>query len=167
MGIVGDNGVGKTILAKALVGKLPVQGQVIYDALNKIFVSFQSEFQLKHGAKAYRQQRWNWYDPELVPTVREELSKIEDQTELQRLIDLFGFAELLDLFVISLSNGEQRKFELIKALENYASASARKKIVLDAREPAVGFYQKLGYEVLNKSYRLFDEIQHFRMVKYL
>jgi predicted GNAT family N-acyltransferase len=57
--------------------------------------------------------------------------------------------------------------ELIKALENHASVSACKKIVLDAREPAVGFYQKLGYEVLNKSYLLFDEIQHFRMVKYL
>jgi predicted GNAT family N-acyltransferase len=57
--------------------------------------------------------------------------------------------------------------ELIKALENHASVSACKKIVLDAREPAVGFYQKFGYEVLNKSYLLFDEIQHFRMVKYL
>jgi len=55
--------------------------------------------------------------------------------------------------------------ELIKSMEAYAGESARRKIVLDAREPTVGFYQKLGYEVSEKSYLLFDEIQHFRMKK--
>jgi len=56
---------------------------------------------------------------------------------------------------------------LIAVLENHARDLAIKTIVLDAREPAVGFYQKLGYEVIDKSYLLFDEIQHFRMVKRL
>ena len=55
--------------------------------------------------------------------------------------------------------------ELINSMETYAGESARRKIVLDAREPAVSFYQKLGYTVVEKSYLLFDEIQHYRMMK--
>ena len=55
--------------------------------------------------------------------------------------------------------------ELINAMETYAGESGRRKIVLDAREPAVGFYQKLGYTIVKKSYLLFDEIQHYRMMK--
>jgi ribosomal protein S18 acetylase RimI-like enzyme len=39
--------------------------------------------------------------------------------------------------------------------------------VLDAREPAVGFYEKLGYEVTGESYLLFNSIQHFRLQKTL
>ena len=57
--------------------------------------------------------------------------------------------------------------ELIKAMEQRAKKSSHKNIVLDAREPAVNFYKKLGYSVIGKSYLLFDEIQHFRMIKEL
>lgn len=57
--------------------------------------------------------------------------------------------------------------ELILAMEAHARNTGKKIIVLDAREPAVGFYQKLGYRVVEKSYLLFDEIQHFRMSKSL
>jgi len=56
---------------------------------------------------------------------------------------------------------------LIEALEQRAKKSSHKKIILDAREPAVGFYKKLGYQVIKKSYLLFGEIQHFRMSKEL
>ena len=57
--------------------------------------------------------------------------------------------------------------ELIKAMETYADESGRRNIVLDAREPTVSFYQKLGYTVVEKSYLLFDEIQHYQMMKTL
>ena len=57
--------------------------------------------------------------------------------------------------------------ELVKALEQHAKKSSCKNIVLHAREPALGFYQKLGYKVIKKSYCLFDEIQHFQMIKEL
>ena len=57
--------------------------------------------------------------------------------------------------------------ELIKAMEQHAKKSSHKNIVLDAREPAVNFYKKLGYSVIEKSYLLFGEIQHFRMIKEL
>lgn len=38
-------------------------------------------------------------------------------------------------------------------------------IKLEAREPAVGFYTKLGYVSQGKSYVLFDQIQHYSMRK--
>ncbi len=57
--------------------------------------------------------------------------------------------------------------ELVNTLEQHAQNSSCKKIVLHAREPAIGFYQKLGYRVIEKSYSLFNEIQHFRMIKAL
>ena len=57
--------------------------------------------------------------------------------------------------------------KLVNALEQHAQDSSCKNIILHAREPAMGFYQKLGYRVIEKSYLLFDEIQHFRMMKEL
>jgi predicted GNAT family N-acyltransferase len=54
---------------------------------------------------------------------------------------------------------------IVEALEQEAKNRNINTIVLDAREPAVGFYQKLGYHTEKKSYLLFDEIQHFRMRK--
>lgn len=116
MGIIGSNGSGKTILAKALAKKFPIFGANNSENYSAIFVSFQSEFHLKHGASTYRQQRWNWTDPELIPTVKQELDKLANQNVLQNLILRFNFQNHLNRFVISLSNGEQRKFELIKAL---------------------------------------------------
>ena len=57
--------------------------------------------------------------------------------------------------------------QLVNTLEQHARDSGCKQIVLDAREPAVNFYKKLGYEVTEKTYLLFDEIQHYRMLKNL
>jgi predicted GNAT family N-acyltransferase len=56
---------------------------------------------------------------------------------------------------------------LVAALEKIALENTRRHIILDAREPAVGFYEKLGYAVTEKTYLLFDSIQHFRMQKML
>jgi ribosomal protein S18 acetylase RimI-like enzyme len=40
-----------------------------------------------------------------------------------------------------------------------------KKIILHAREIALGFYEKLGYQLIEKSHLLFGEIQHYLMEK--
>lgn len=57
--------------------------------------------------------------------------------------------------------------QLMNTMEQYANSSGCRNIVLDAREPAVAFYQKLGYRLIKKSYLLFGEIQHFLMQKEL
>jgi predicted GNAT family N-acyltransferase len=56
---------------------------------------------------------------------------------------------------------------IVNALEQEAARTKHKLIMLDAREPAVGFYEKLGYQVKQKSYVLFDSIQHYQMIKHL
>ena len=57
--------------------------------------------------------------------------------------------------------------QLINHMEYYARKISIDKIFLHARENAVGFYEKQGYVVTEKSYLLFDSIQHFKMLKKL
>jgi molybdate transport system ATP-binding protein len=118
IGIIGDNGTGKTVLAKALAGMIPVKGDINTDfsKLNTAFVSFQSNLKLKNGSAAYHQQRWNNLDPELVPQVKEEIQFDKNRTPLEPLLRKFDFERLLNCNIISLSNGEQHKMELLKAL---------------------------------------------------
>lgn len=57
--------------------------------------------------------------------------------------------------------------KLMLHLEELAYLNGRKKIVLQAREIAIGFYQKLGYVMIEKSHLLFGLIQHYLMKKAL
>ena len=118
LGIIGPNGSGKTVLAKAIAGELPVSGNIIGNEIffKKRFVPFHSSLSLLNGGAVYRQQRWNKIDTELLPKVKDELQKCEDFTVAENLANEFGLNMLSESFVINLSNGEQRKLELLKAL---------------------------------------------------
>ncbi len=56
-----------------------------------------------------------------------------------------------------------------KMLMNYLEAKAKnsgaEKIILQARENAVPFYLSIGYSVSEKTFKLWDIIQHYLMVK--
>lgn len=58
-----------------------------------------------------------------------------------------------------------------KKLIAYAEEKAKKegatKIILQAREIAVEFYKKCGYTIVEKSFLMWDEIQHYLMEKKL
>ena len=54
---------------------------------------------------------------------------------------------------------------MLVELERLARRQGMTAIVLDAREPAVAFYLKNGYEVTGDSYLLFGEISHSKMEK--
>lgn len=56
---------------------------------------------------------------------------------------------------------------LMEHLEDKAIALGMKKIILEARENAVPFYERLGYQITKESYLLFGEIQHYTMEKSL
>jgi predicted GNAT family N-acyltransferase len=56
---------------------------------------------------------------------------------------------------------------IVQSMENYALNNNIHSIMLHARENAVGFYEKLGYKIIEKSYLLFDSIQHYEMKKEL
>jgi predicted GNAT family N-acyltransferase len=52
-------------------------------------------------------------------------------------------------------------------LEKVAMEKGWQEIILEARENAVPFYESIGYSIIEKSYLLFGEIQHYRMKKAL
>ncbi|MEY2792261.1 MAG: hypothetical protein RJA76_253 [Bacteroidota bacterium] len=54
---------------------------------------------------------------------------------------------------------------LMRHLEEEAYKKGMKEIILEARENAVPFYEKIGYSIVKKSYLLFGEIQHYTMRK--
>ena len=57
--------------------------------------------------------------------------------------------------------------QIINELERQANQLGMKEICLNARDTALGFYQKLGYENQGYSHTLFDDVKHYRMVKKL
>jgi molybdate transport system ATP-binding protein len=116
--IVGRNGSGKTQYIEQL------RRQVASDRLR--YIAFSDSYGPAVDKAYYLQLRWNQHDidPE-TPNVGELLEKAyrlagddtEKRRQLQRhLYDLFHMEPLLDKYVITLSSGELRKFQLTKTL---------------------------------------------------
>ncbi len=57
--------------------------------------------------------------------------------------------------------------KILQELESIAQAQGMKKIILHARENAMGFYTHLGYTVTEPSHNLFGRIPHMKMEKQL
>jgi N-acetylglutamate synthase-like GNAT family acetyltransferase len=57
--------------------------------------------------------------------------------------------------------------KLIAYLENKAKENGAKKIILQSRENAVPFYINCGYNLVEKSYLMWNQIQHYLMQKNL
>ena len=57
--------------------------------------------------------------------------------------------------------------KIVTALEDIALDKGASRIILQARSNAVQFYQSNGYEIVEKTHLLFDEIQHWLMKKEL
>ena len=69
---------------------------------------------------------------------------------------------------MAVANSLQRKgvgVSLMNALEVEAFSRGAHKVVLHAREIAVPFYEYCGYKMIEKSYLLYDTIQHYLMSK--
>jgi len=54
---------------------------------------------------------------------------------------------------------------VLNKLEEAAKSGGAGQIVLNARETAVAFYEKAGYEVTEPAHTLFGSIKHFKMRK--
>jgi predicted GNAT family N-acyltransferase len=54
---------------------------------------------------------------------------------------------------------------IMKHAEEFSKAQGNRKMILQAREGAVKFYQSLGYKIIEKTYLLFGQIQHYKMEK--
>jgi len=71
---------------------------------------------------------------------------------------------------MAVADGQTRKgygSRLLQALETAAADMGLSRLILQARENAVPFYRHHGYERVEKSFVLFDEIQHYLMCKRL
>ncbi len=116
--IAGRNGSGKTLYVDQLRKQL---------ASDKVrYIAFTDSYGVNVDGQYYLQLRWNQHDIDHeTPTVGELLQRAyllagEDTAERrqmqQQLYALFHMDEFLDKYIITLSSGELRKFQLTKTL---------------------------------------------------
>lgn len=55
--------------------------------------------------------------------------------------------------------------QIMEAVEKRSKETGNSKMILHARDYAVPFYEKLNYKLVEKSYKLFDVLQHYLMEK--
>ena len=136
--VIGDNAAGKTDLVNILLGRRRLPGNPIsYDfspshspmvSDNIRYIAFQDAYG-EAGNNYYHQLRWNSVEiDEETPTAGELLDNAfalacasgKDIPAKERLRDslyeMFGLRPLLDKYIISLSSGELRKFQIARAL---------------------------------------------------
>ena len=116
--IAGRNGSGKTLYIEQLRRKLAS------DSVR--YIAFTDSYGVNVDGQYYLQLRWNQHDIDHeTPTVGELLQRAyllagEDTKERrqmqQQLYSLFHMDEFLDKYIITLSSGELRKFQLTKTL---------------------------------------------------
>ena len=116
--VVGRNGSGKTLYIDQL------RKQLASDRVR--YIAFTDSYGVNVDGQYYLQLRWNQHDIDNeTPTVVELLEKAyklagedtEERRQLQaHLYKLFHMEEFLDKYIIILSSGELRKFQLTKTL---------------------------------------------------
>lgn len=82
----------------------------------------------------------------------------------------FNSTEEAQIRYMGVRNDQQGKGvgkELMTYLENKTSENNRTKIILQARENAVPFYLSIGYSIKEKTFFLWNKIQHYKMEKVL
>ena len=149
--ICGDNASGKSRLVEIITGHYPLlQNEVHYGFDNTgaeagtptqkrliseqlRFISFRDSYGDQDGTYYY-QQRWNQHDiDENTPTAGSLLDKVNEHSPglRQKLYSMFALKPVLDKYIISLSSGELRKFQLTRTL-----LSAPRVLILD--NPFIG-----------------------------
>ncbi|MDX2359834.1 MAG: GNAT family N-acetyltransferase [Crocinitomicaceae bacterium] len=81
-----------------------------------------------------------------------------DQTEV-------GISQVRFVAVESGCQGKGYGRMIMEATEEKSKADGNTKMILHARDYAVDFYLRLDYVIIEKSYKLFDVLQHFLMEK--
>jgi molybdate transport system ATP-binding protein len=131
LAITGSSGSGKTLLAKALAGKIFSSGKIETNfatgfASKVAFVEHRNSFKNLSGTTDfYYQQRFNSFDSADAPTILQQLllivagrSEMEKREKIESGLKKLGILHLKDSSLIQLSSGEQKRFQLIKALLN-------------------------------------------------
>ena len=123
--LVGPNGGGKSLLVDIITGRWPLLmnevkyhfdesgSDLVCDHIK--YITFRDSYGDADGTYYY-QQRYHSQDREITPLVSELLPEAKDEAFKETLFRLFGMNDMLDKYIVLLSSGELRKFQLIKAL---------------------------------------------------
>ena len=116
--IAGLNGSGKTLYVERL------RRQLASDSVR--YIAFTDSYGVNVDGQYYLQLRWNQHDIDHeTPTVGELLQRAfllagpdtaERRQQQQQLYNLFHLEDVMDKYIITLSSGELRKFQLTKTL---------------------------------------------------
>jgi molybdate transport system ATP-binding protein len=162
--VTGPSGSGKTVLAETLVGRHFYTGAITTsfgtaETFHRhiLVVEQQHRFHdLTNRSDFYYQQRFNASDAEQTLTVAQELAGYEAANK-NKLIEQLHLQPLLDEPLIQLSNGENKRLQLAKALLQHPAM-----LVLD--NPFIGLDvegRKLLHTILN---RLNKEGMHMLLI---
>jgi molybdate transport system ATP-binding protein len=126
--LIGEAGSGKTVFAHTLAGHHAFQGRIIFPdrQLNSPHGAVQV-VDLHHRFRDFRnqnnfyyQQRYNAFDADTTITVEEDLAAYPENPgstlTKTRLIETFQLKAVLDEPLIQLSNGENKRLQILKAL---------------------------------------------------
>jgi len=134
LAITGGNGAGKTRLVNIITGAYPLlrqspqydfgEGRTAYVSDNIKYITFRDSYGAESDGKYFLQQRWNSTEIDHETPVTGELLERsfilsgeyneERRKWQQHIYQLFNLETLLDKYVILLSSGELRKYQLTK-----------------------------------------------------
>lgn len=126
----------------------------------------------KYYALRWQILRAPWNQPE-----GSELDELENQSIHRMVVDKNGEvlavgrlhkvdqhqAQIRYMAVADRAQGRGLGKQILNVLIDIAKQHGIKAIQLNSREQALTFYKKLGFEVIEKSHLLYDEIQHYSM----
>ncbi len=122
-GFHGKSGSGKTTLARALAKKIFFRGNININWNQNvppkiILIEQQHRFKNKSNVENfYYQQRFNSADTEDTVTVKEDINlESSSEEEKSKWISFFNIEHILDEPLIQLSNGENKRLQLTKAM---------------------------------------------------
>ena len=121
--ITGPSGSGKTTLGKAIAGKIFHRGIISFDTAEKqeinpkiLLIEQQHQFKNRSNVQQfYYQQRFNSSDAEDTLTVAEQFDDTDQQLN-EYWINFFNIRPIIDKPLIQLSNGENKRLQLAKAM---------------------------------------------------
>ncbi len=116
--IVGASGSGKTTLTEVIMHTVHFSGSLTFgNDAKKVLVKQQHQFKNKSNLNEfYYQQRYQSTDNEDAQTVQETLEPYAHHPRYSFYLDLLKVAPLLEKQLILLSNGENKRLQLLKAL---------------------------------------------------